>query len=585
MAPEAPEEISGESVALFPMRDVFERHQQSILWSLLLLVLLGLMFAPALQSHATWIVPVTALLLGLITLRLPRPWSIGAIGMLLWGLGEGFWVLQNQNLFSIPVADTLYIFGYLVWYYMFSKVSNTRPPRLVLFLTLPMMALVLWVMLATPHNSIAKLYPLLDCLLLVAAAPAAQALLEGRAPLSRAVWLISFHGFVLIDTLYGLQRNTNSWSMTSIDNLAYALLYLVTGLGLLLEPLSRKTDVKPLVLAVFVIVALRFLVHLDNAQTLLTQVISGMFFYVTFAALTGMVVSFMNQQRLSHLRYRHHLSTLRSLLVPFQQQLASGQTSRAEISVALTALQKHLTGLIGVRVQGGLDFHFGVMGGHPVVKALGLPESGEVTIEVHMTDPSDTEQAEAALDAIEHLLYLADHQRVFTRQVNTDPLTGLLNRRSAEQELHRVFQQASLEESPVTVAMLDIDHFKRINDSRGHAVGDEVLVRFATFLQKGLRNHDLIFRWGGEEFLLVFPQLGPEAVLEVLERLRTSIMDPCPFQKGLRVTFSAGVFGGTPDSSTCSGQWIERADQHLLAAKAAGRNRIMGEGKTPDQIC
>ncbi|GEM46241.1 GGDEF domain-containing protein [Deinococcus cellulosilyticus] len=565
------------------MNDFFERHQNTILWTLLLMVLLGMMFAASLKSQATWIVPATALLLGLVSVRLPRPWSLGAIGMLLWGLGEASWVLEGQKQVLLPIADTLYILGYFVWYYMFSKVSNTRPPRLVLFLTVPMLGLAVWVLFATPINSIAKLYPVLDCLLLLAAAPAAQAFLEGKAPLSRAVWLIAFHGFVLIDTLYGLQRNNASWSMTSIDNLAYALLYLTTGLGLLLEATSRKTDVKPLVLAVFLIVALRFLVRLDDAQTLLMQVISWMFFYVTFAALTGMVVSFMNHQRLSHLRYRHHLSTLKAVLVPYQQQLASGQPSRTELETALIALQQHLPGLYGARILGGLEFHWGVMGGHPVKQNFTLPESGEVTVQLHLADPNDTEQAEAALDAMEHLLYLADHQRVFTRQVNTDPLTHLLNRRSAEQELDRIFQQSTMENTPITVAMLDLDRFKRINDTYGHATGDQVLVGFARFLQGQLRSHDLIFRWGGEEFLLVFPQLCPVGVGEVLERLRASLKERGPLHDDLHVTFSAGVYGGIPEGSGCATKWIEKADHHLLQAKDSGRNRTVGEVQPPDR--
>ena len=158
-----------------------------------------------------------------------------------------------------------------------------------------------------------------------------------------------------------------------------------------------------------------------------------------------------------------------------------------------------------------------------------------------------------------------------------DPLTGLSNRTTMMAELTAEYDRALRSGTPCCLALTDIDHFKKVNDTYGHSVGDEVLAATAGRLLSRMRPYDLIYRYGGEEFLLCLPNADPETTAAVLERLRHVLAEtPIPLEDGrtLPVTSSFGfalIETGVPLKET-----IERADQALYSAKKAGRNRVMG---------
>ena len=124
-----------------------------------------------------------------------------------------------------------------------------------------------------------------------------------------------------------------------------------------------------------------------------------------------------------------------------------------------------------------------------------------------------------------------------------DSLTGLLNHTASKDKLAAAIQQAAAEQQPLSVAMIDIDHFKKINDSYGHPVGDQVIRSLAWFLKQRLRKTDLIGRYGGEEFLLVLPAADAELAVEVLDRIRRDFsLIKHPFNETwFSATFSAGL--------------------------------------------
>ncbi len=162
----------------------------------------------------------------------------------------------------------------------------------------------------------------------------------------------------------------------------------------------------------------------------------------------------------------------------------------------------------------------------------------------------------------------------------TDPLTGLHNRRYMVGHLDNLVGRSNAGGKPTSVMMLDIDHFKKINDTFGHAGGDEVLIEFAARLRRGLRGIDLCGRFGGEEFLVAMPDTDSEAANMVAERLRRFIADE-PFNIAgatLPVTASIGVTTVRAPADT-SAEMLDRADRSLYAAKAAGRNRVMTDEK------
>lgn len=152
------------------------------------------------------------------------------------------------------------------------------------------------------------------------------------------------------------------------------------------------------------------------------------------------------------------------------------------------------------------------------------------------------------------------------RLAETDSLTGLLNRHALE----HVLPEHPDGEGDVAVVMLDVDHFKEVNDRHGHAVGDRVLVELARALRAGVRLEDHVVRYGGEEFLLVLPGASSAIALDTAERVRAAVTSTVR-ASGERISVSAGVAARHPGESRDA--LIARADQALYAAKNAGRDR------------
>ena len=162
----------------------------------------------------------------------------------------------------------------------------------------------------------------------------------------------------------------------------------------------------------------------------------------------------------------------------------------------------------------------------------------------------------------------------------TDPLTGLYNRRYMEPHLARMAEQAGSDGMEMAVMMLDIDHFKTVNDTYGHAAGDRVLVQIADRLRDNLRAIDLVARVGGEEFMVAMPRTKATQAQRAANRLRRMV-NCRPFDLGeahpkLRVTVSVGVaVGGQSGLEQLQlGQMCDQADAALYAAKSAGRNQV-----------
>jgi diguanylate cyclase (GGDEF)-like protein/PAS domain S-box-containing protein len=156
-----------------------------------------------------------------------------------------------------------------------------------------------------------------------------------------------------------------------------------------------------------------------------------------------------------------------------------------------------------------------------------------------------------------------------------DPLTGVYNRRQGDALLAAEFARRSRDGRDFAVLLLDIDHFKAVNDQFGHAVGDAVLCALVTESQKTLRAVDMLIRWGGEEFLFVLPNADGKAAIIAAERIRaalaaTEIVDPGVAV--LHITVSIGVAVPVADNPR---ELIRRVDLALYAAKAGGRNRVM----------
>jgi len=165
--------------------------------------------------------------------------------------------------------------------------------------------------------------------------------------------------------------------------------------------------------------------------------------------------------------------------------------------------------------------------------------------------------------------------RVMSR---TDPLTGLFNRRSILTQLKREQDRSSEQGLPMAVVMLDLDHFKQINDTWGHEAGDYVLIASADVLQKTVRQNDRVGRYGGEEFLLVLPGTDGEGARRIAERCRQQIeaLDVLLSDgRRVRVSASMGLYCNDKDRTAGIETLLRRADKALYIAKQEGRNRVV----------
>jgi len=187
----------------------------------------------------------------------------------------------------------------------------------------------------------------------------------------------------------------------------------------------------------------------------------------------------------------------------------------------------------------------------------------------YITKPFHYEELEAS---IYRLLMRTKH---FEEMAFLDPLTGVFNRRYFDHQLQLEIQRSERASSRLSIAFIDIDRFKRINDTYGHHVGDLVLQGLSHVLQKHLRSTDLLARYGGEEFVIAFPDTSAEQAAEILNTILRHIRQaPVVQYEGqyYRITFSAGI--AEWDRSQTADEWIQRADSAMYTAKQQGRNQV-----------
>jgi two-component system cell cycle response regulator len=173
----------------------------------------------------------------------------------------------------------------------------------------------------------------------------------------------------------------------------------------------------------------------------------------------------------------------------------------------------------------------------------------------------------------------------------TDGLTGLYNRRYLEVHLDKLLQKNREDKKRLAVLLMDIDHFKKVNDTYGHGVGDEILKSFAARLRDKLRSFDAVARYGGEEFVVILPDVSTERAYRVADRLRSTIANEpfaCKTPQGLLdITTSIGGAIISDDETVSVREALDRADKCLYEAKESGRNCVVFEGKgvlDPDEV-
>jgi two-component system chemotaxis response regulator CheY len=206
----------------------------------------------------------------------------------------------------------------------------------------------------------------------------------------------------------------------------------------------------------------------------------------------------------------------------------------------------------------------------------------------YITKPFDRDELMVRIRAGERVIGLEDklaaRNRELARMALIDGLTGIPNRRDFDEKLYKLGEQSRRGKRPFSIVMVDLDHFKGLNDTLGHEAGDDALRTVAGILGKNVRTSDYAFRYGGEEFVCLLPDTDAEGAYQVAERLRVRVEAadiPNPGNPpGQRLTVSLGLASYDPGGDTSPDAVLARADQALYRAKELGRNRVVS--KTPD---
>lgn len=278
--------------------------------------------------------------------------------------------------------------------------------------------------------------------------------------------------------------------------------------------------------------------------------------------------------RLVAARLKHEQLELRSALSG-----AIGLSMAREVAPAAILLDLDMPSPDGFEVLRSLKAD-GALQSTPVIVLSGMKESTdkvtafELGAADYVTKPFDFMELRARLRAALRIQQLI---RLLAERAEIDGLTGLGNRAQFNRRWTEETSEARRYQRGLTLAVMDLDHFKKINDTYGHPAGDEVITTFARTILSCTRAHDVACRYGGEEFTLIMPGTAPEDAKVVAERIRQALAAlTWPRHPEHKVTCSIGL-SGTPDGLTelSPQQWLDVADKALYAAKHGGRNRVV----------
>ncbi len=194
----------------------------------------------------------------------------------------------------------------------------------------------------------------------------------------------------------------------------------------------------------------------------------------------------------------------------------------------------------------------------------------------HSTPSDSCPMADSRCTIGEQLAELREEIRQLQEQVSTDPLTGLSNVRHLRAMLEREMERTKRNHQPTTFLLLDVDHFKKINDTYGHVIGDKALQHLAALIQTVVRKIDIPCRYGGEEFGVILPSTPILVGIQVAERIRKLVAET-PLVEGkqcITLTISVGVETYNQSSQDSMEEFIARADTELYRAKQSGRNAV-----------
>jgi diguanylate cyclase (GGDEF)-like protein len=522
--------------------------------------------------------PLSALLAaGAIWNRRPRQlaWRWAAWGTLFWAAEETVWAAARLIFKKefVYVTDPLYFAGTACWFVALSRMPQRAAPRISFVVALPALLFTASLLLQDADFTAMVRFPVVDLALLLFALPAIEGAFRGELPEGRLLWWLGLFVRVLAGSLFVW---LNDYPFTApLFFFLWVFAYTFIGLGAWLELLGTSAGLWPVAYGLLglevvagTVLALSLPARVDAPHTRLALAL--LLGYLLFTGMMLLVVADRNRRT----RAEHELkrwSVLLEQLVQFSP-FRKAAHPHDSLQTLLNTLGPFFPDLCGVLANADRPLLVGEGSAHafPLVT-----EGTEVGRLYFRSAPTSV----GLLDALTPLLATQvegalAHAHLHT-QTLTDPLTNLRNRRSFEVQGAGLAALAYRHHQPVGLAVLDIDHFKRVNDRYGHPVGDEALRTVADILRRNTREEDLVLRWGGEEFVLLLYGTTLEGTAEVVGRIRSELLDRAVAPIAWPLTISVGLAGGSvPSGEETLHGWLGAADRALLRAKQAGRDRV-----------
>lgn len=542
-------------------------YSSYILPSVALVLLICASFSP---QGVLLALPLASIFTSLILISLGRKhtaWRWAIFASLAWSIEETLWAISrlSQSSQSYP-TDLFYFLGAFLWLIALLSMTRKKIPQRNLLLGLPVLILLFWLM--TKSLTVTPLlFILTDGLLFLAALLSIESALSNKSHEGRILWGFGFYVKALAASLYGWLAPDLASSHTFF--MLIVLSYLFMGVGIALELRQARGTLLPALatiigLELVVGIILFMLFSSSVVSPVVFALIAAALFYLLFFGIVTLLLTDRNQRRKAEARLKNYSQLLEQLL----SIRASSMPLEALLETISSILKPYFKDLERIELSKVEDSQ-NISCSIPV-----MTDDLEIAQLYFKEEPRN----QALLDAVSPLL--ANQIEVAMAQINsqneaiTDPLTSLLNRRGFELKSKPLLERSADSQTVMSLALIDLDFFKRVNDRYGHDIGDKALTKLADIVKNNIRQGDLAVRWGGEEFLILLFGANVRVTADVVKRISQDLKATKVHPVTWQLTLSAGVIGGYISDHESLLQWIAKADQALLDAKAAGRDRI-----------
>lgn len=528
------------------------------------------------RTAAVLALPVAALGLTLAIAsggwRVPA-WRLAGLGSALWTVEEAIWaaVRLTGRPPLLLATDLCSYGGAALWVVALLAMSGRRPPTALSLPFLPALALLVWVDTRHTALTMSLRFPLADIALVLATLPALEAALRGTASEGRLLWTFGFF-------VRALTAGTMSW-LFDVPGLGHGffvlwlLPYAFLAIGVTMELTDEDAGMWAAASTVLGLETVSgiMLTLLFRSDLIGRPAALGIVLLLAYFQFAGVMLVLLSDRR-RRIHAERELKAWGEVLDKAVAVEPGELGTLGTLKALLNALSVRLPNVSGVEVYA----EGRIRAGDPHGYAFPLVTSGTEVGRLYFDrQPRQTGVLDAVAPFLAGRIQQALDQATWRDRAITDPLTGLLNRRGFDLRSPELVVQAGRQGVPITVAMLDLDHFKRVNDVYDHATGDRALRETAGILDRHLRQHDLAARWGGEEFVILLVEADREGALDVVRRIRAELRGKPLRPIAWPLTLSVGIAGGAvPRDMGDLRAWMQRADRALIRAKEAGRDRI-----------